>query len=127
MATKIEDFKDLVIRWDGHQKYRSDKIIENELIEIIVQKLEMVLFTGENEVFGEESDGFGTDLEMYLWETNVSNDILKGIVVQNINQWIPELNLIGYDLEISIYEGTVRDIMELNFIILGYNVDLVWS
>lgn len=124
---KVEDFKDLVIRWRNHPKYRSTKIIENDAIEVIVQKLEMILFTNTNEVLGQESDFLGADLEFYLWNTNVSNDILKSKVVQQINLFVPELNVIGYTFELSLFEGTVRDILELNFVIQGYNIDFVFN
>jgi hypothetical protein len=123
---KIENYQDFTIRWNGHQKYRSDKIIENEAVEVIVQKLEMLLFTGQDEVFGEDSEGFGINLEQYLWETTVAKDVIKGAIVQQINRWVPELILMGYELQIDIFEGTVRDIMELNFTIIGYNVQFVF-
>jgi len=124
--SKIENYKDFTIRWNGHQKYRSDKIIEDEAVEVIVQKLEMLLFTGQDEVFGEDSEGFGINLEQYLWETTVAKDVIKGAVVQQINRWVPELILMGYELQIDLFEGTVRDIMELNFTIIGYNVQFVF-
>ena len=48
----LKDVKDLVIRYDGHPKYISNKIIEDDEIEVIVQKLEMILFTNKGEIFG---------------------------------------------------------------------------
>jgi len=124
---RIENFQDISIRWKGHQKYKPRKIIEDDAVEVIVQKLEMLLFTGEDEVFGQDADGFGADLERYLWQTRVSNDILKGVIVQQINRWVPELLIMGYDLEIKLFEGTFRDIMEVNFEIQGYNVTFVFD
>jgi len=124
---KIENFQDLTIRWDGHQKYKSGKIIEDKLIEVIVQKLEMLLYTTKGEVLGQDSDGFGVNLEYYLWQTTVANDILKGEIQKQINAWVPELNVIGFDLNIDIFEGTVRDIMQVNFVINGYNVQFIFQ
>lgn len=122
----MENYQDFTIRWDGHQKYRSDKLLEDKAVEVIVQKLEMLLFTTQDEVFGEDSDGFGIGLEQYLWETTVANDVIKGAVTQQINKWVPELVLMGYQLQLDIYEGTVRDILELNFTIIGYNIQFVF-
>ena len=123
----MENYQDLTIRWPGHQKYRSDRIIEDKAIEVIVQKLEMLLYTNKDEVFGEASNDFGVSLEYYLWQTTVANDILKGEIVQQINKWIPELNIIGYELSIDIFEGSVRDIIEVNFIIVGYNIQFIFQ
>ena len=119
---KVENYTDLTIRWNGHQKYKTGKLLEDDVLEVVVQKLEMLLFTYKNEVLGQESVGFGVELERFLWQTKVSKDIIKGEVTQQINRWVPEMNLIGYDLAIDIFEGSFRDIMELNFTIKGQNV-----
>jgi len=124
---KIENFQDLTIRWNGHQKYKTGKLTEDDAIEVIVQKLEMLLFTFKNEVLGQESIGFGVELEKYLWETTVANDIIKGEILQQINRWVPEMVIMGYDLNIKIFEGTVRDIMEVNFTIKGTNIAFVFN
>ena len=124
---KIDNFTDLTIRWNGHQKYRVGKILEDDAIEVIVQKLEMLLFTFKNEVLGEESVGFGVELERYLWQTTVSNDIIKGEITQQINRWVPELVIMGYTLDLSLFEGSIRDIMEVNFVIKGTNISFVFK
>lgn len=125
--TNIGNIQDFTIRWDGHQKYKKGKIIENEALEVIIQKLEMILFTNKNEVFGQDSLGFGADLEKYLWQTKVSGDLIKTKIVDQINQWLQELVIMGYEINIDIYEGTFRDIMEINFIIKGYNISFVFQ
>jgi len=123
---KNQDWKDFTIRWDGHQKYIEGKIIEDNLLEIIIQKLEMILFTNTNDVFGDEGFDMGSDIEYYLWQTKISNEIIKGKITQQINRYIPELILIGYDFNLSIFPGEVRDILELNFYIKGYNLAFVF-
>lgn len=122
-----DDYKDLVIRWQGHQKFKLNKIIEDDAIEVIVQKLEMILFTGKNEILGQAGFGLGADLEYYLWQTTVANDILKSKVIKQINQYVPELNIMGYTLDFNIFEGTVRDILELNFVINGTRIAFVFD
>ncbi|NPV12835.1 MAG: hypothetical protein HPY57_13770 [Ignavibacteria bacterium] len=124
---KVDNFSDLTIRWQGHPKYRSNKIIEDQILEVIVQKLEMLLFTSENEVYGQDSVGFGIGLEKYLWETRISNSIIENKIRKAITNWIPELDIMSYDLVLKIFEGTVRDIMELNFTIKGYNVTFIFD
>lgn len=122
---QIDDFKDFVIRGTSHPKYKVDKIIEDVAIEVIVQKLELILFTNKGEVLGQLD--LGCDLEYYLWETKVSGDIIKSKIVNQINTFIPELNIIEYELSLNIFEGTVKDILEINFIIKGYNVFFIFQ
>jgi hypothetical protein len=120
------DFKDIVIRWPGHPKYIDrNYIIENELIEVIVQKLEMVLFSNKGDVIGDED--MGCNLEYYLWSTTIPNESLRKIVIDQIVKYIPELYTIGFDFVLNIFEGTVQDILVLDFTIKGYNVNFVFS
>lgn len=123
----IDNYTDMTIRWDGHQKYKYNKIIENDPIEVIVQKLEMLLFTNKREILGQDSVNFGLNLDYYLWQTRIANDVLEDKIVKGINEFIPELNLMGYEININIFEGTVRDIMELNFTIKGFNILFVFK
>lgn len=124
---KINDFKDFNIRWEGHPKYKTDKIIEDDIVEVIVQKLEMLLYTNKNEVLGSDCFDFGANLEHYLWETQVPNSTLKSSIINQINKYIPELNTIGYEFELTLYDLPVRDAMELNFRIRGYNVSFLFE
>ena len=117
------DFKDFYIRYPGHIKYVPNKMIQDDTIEVIVQKLEMLLFTGTGELFGDI--GFGGDLEYYLWQTDVNTKDLRNLISTQVSNYIPELEQIGYQMDINIYEGTVQDILVLNFIIKGYNIEFV--
>ncbi len=120
----LNDVKDLVIRYDGHPRYESNRIVEDDDIEVIVQKLEMILFTSENDVIG-ESVGIG--LEYYLWQTRVSVITIDSKVREQVSKYIPELEQLGYSLSVDIFEGTYRDIMYLNFVIKGYNIDFIFE
>jgi len=120
----LNDVKDLVIRYDGHPRYVLNKIVEDDEIEVIVQKLEMLLFTNHTDVIG---DDIGVGLEYYLWQTKVSVNTLDGKVRGQISKYIPELDELGYSLSLEIFDGVYRDILFLNFIIRGYNIDFVFE
>jgi len=122
---RTEDWKDLTIRWDGHQKYVSNKVVEDDLMEVIIQKLEMILFTRPGEVYGEP--GLGADLEYYLWQTKVSNEIIKNKITYQIIKYVNELNVIGYEMNLKIIPGTVRDILEININVKGYNLFFIFE
>ena len=124
---KTENWKDLPLRWIGHQKYNKDKIIEDDIMEVIIQKLEMILFTNQSEILGYDGYSLGVNLEYYLWETKISNDVIQGKIVQQINEFIPELNIIGYDIRLEITEGSVRDILEIYIDINGYDLEFIFE
>ena len=119
----IQDFKDLYIRYKGHPKYNSRMIVQDDLVEVIIQKLEMILFTNKGEVFGDPE--MGCDLEYYLWETDLSNMNLKQKINQQISQYIPELEIIEYNFDLELTEGDSYDTLYLNFIIKGFNVTYI--
>lgn len=121
----LKDVKDLVIRYRGHPKYEPGRVIEDNEIEVIVQKLEMILFTNKGEVLGDID--IGANLDYYLWQTRVTTGNLKSKIEEQISKYIPELNLIGYTLELFLYEGTLRDILYLDFVISGYNIEFIFE
>lgn len=120
----LRDVKDLVIRYDGHPKYEVNRIVEDDEVEVIVQKLEMVLFTNSGEVIG---SGIGANLEYYLWQTRVSTNTLRRQIEQQIFEYIPELIQLGYEMSVDVYDGVYRDILYLSFIIKGYNIDFIFE
>lgn len=120
----LNDVKDLVIRYEDHPRYTVNKIVEDDEIEVIVQKLEMILFTNPSDVIG---DNMGIGLEFYLWQTKVSVQTIESKIREQISNYIPELVQLGYNLDINIFEGTYRDIMYVNFIIKGYNIDFIFE
>jgi len=121
----LKDVKDLVIRYPGHPKYEENRIVEDDDIEVIVQKLEMILFTNKGEVLGDVN--IGANLEYYLWQTRITTGNLKNKIQEQISIYIPELINLGYTLDLILYEGTLRDILYLNFVIQGYNIDFIFE
>jgi hypothetical protein len=121
----LKDVKDLVIRYPGHPKYQEGRIVEDDEVEVIVQKLEMILFTNRGEVLG--NPNIGANLEYYLWQTRVTTGTLKKKIEEQISTFIPELIQLGYTLSVDLYEGQLRDILYLNFVIKGYNIDFIYE
>ncbi len=58
------DFTDFYIEYPGHPRFRDLQIIEDDVVRIILQKWEMILFTNKGELFFEPN--FGGDLEKLL-------------------------------------------------------------
>ena len=121
----LKDVKDLVIRYPGHPKYEPGRIVEDDEIEVIVQKLEMILFTNKGEILGDIN--LGADLEYYLWQTKITTRNLQTKVDEQIATYIPELISLGYTLNVFLFEGTYRDILNLNFVINGYNIEFIFE
>lgn len=117
------DIKDLNIRGRSHPKFNSRRVIEDRTLEFIIQKLENVLLTNRGEVLGDPN--FGANLEYYLWSTNVPVAKIQNEITNQINTYIPELNQFDYKLNVQIFEGTYRDILQVNIRIKDNKVNFV--
>lgn len=119
------DIRDLNVRGTDHPKYKSDRVIEERKMEVMIQKLEVMLFTNKGDVLGDSN--FGSNLEYYLWSTSVPVNRMERDIIDQINQYIPELNNYEYSLSLDLYEGTTRDILYINIVIKDNTFNFVFS
>jgi hypothetical protein len=108
------DFKDI---------YIPNEIIQDEIVDVIIQKYEMILFTNKGEVLGEPD--LGGDLERLLHQTKVSSKFVEKELNKQISEYIPELTGIDYQLEVSFEPNpnNYSDIMLIDFKIKGKEVN----
>jgi phage baseplate assembly protein W len=116
------DFKDHYIGYLGHPKFIVNKIIEDDVIRVIIQKYEMLLFTNKGELLG-DSD-FGCDLQKLLFETRISKSGVRTIIIDQINKYIAEIQNTNYilDVQFSTDPENFQEVMEINFTIADYEV-----
>ena len=108
----MQDYRDFYIRWAGHPSYNDSEIIVEDSTMVIIQKIEMCLFTNKGDFIGDIN--FGCDLELYLWQTQVSAEFIKNIIQEQFDLYIPELRSTNSTLEVFITEGTLEDILIVN-------------
>lgn len=116
------DFRDFYIKYKGHPKYVSAELIEDDVINVIIQKYEMILFTNKGEVLGEPD--LGADLLMLLYETRVSSIYVERIIKSQISSYIPELDGMNYSLKAVFTQDSenYQDILVIYFQIADYEV-----
>ena len=110
----VIDNRNFYIRWPGHPKYKEGDIIVDDELTNIIQKIEMILFTKKGDFIGDLD--FGADIEYYLWETSVSVPFIKSQIQDQFNTYVPELLNYRYVLDVSITEGTLKDILIIDII-----------
>lgn len=116
------DFRDHFVEYPGHPKFKVDKIIEDDVLRIIVQKYEMIIFTNKGELLGDPD--FGCDLNFFLFETNVSAQFVRGLIERQIEQYIPELGIGSYTLDVNIFQDPEKyqDVMQIDLSFSDVNV-----
>lgn len=116
------DFKDFYIEYPGHPRFNDTEIIEDDVVRVILQKWEMVLFTNKGELLF--NPDFGADLTKILHETRVSAESVEADLRGQIYRYIKELESITYTLNVNFYEDPKRhqEYMEIYFEISEYKV-----
>lgn len=119
------NFTDFYLGYPEHPRFRDKTLIEDDIIRVIVQKWEMILFTNKGEVFGDPE--FGGNLHFYLHETRLSAESIKDDLNGQITAYIPELSGVPYTLEVSFFEDPERyqEYMEIYFQVRDLDVYLV--
>lgn len=116
------NFIDFYIGYPGHPNFRDPELIEDDLIRVIVQKYEMIVFTNKGEVLCEPN--FGADLTLLLHETKLSATAIQAEIRAQIADYIPEIEGIDYELLVEFFDHPSRhmEYMVINFQIAGYQV-----
>jgi hypothetical protein len=119
------DYREFYIGYPGHPRFTINKIIVDDLLRVIIQKYEMILFTNKGELLGDPD--FGCDLERLLWQTKISASAVKRLIISQIDNYIPELQGTNYELEVEFFENpeNFQDAMSINFTIADFEVNAI--
>jgi hypothetical protein len=121
----VKDIRDFYITWAGHPRYKEGEIIVEDAVRLVINKIEMVLFTNKGEFIGDVN--FGCDLPLYLWQTNVSVEFIKNVIQEQYDIYIPELRDFNTILDVQLVEGQLQDILVVNTVINEFRVNAIFS
>ncbi len=116
------DFSDFYILYKDHPRFVNKELIEDEVINVIIQKYEMILFTNKGEVLGDPE--FGADLLELLYQTKVSDTFVRESINEQISIYIPELLETNYTLNVVFVQDpeNCQDIMFIYLRFADYEV-----
>jgi hypothetical protein len=119
------DFKDFYIGYEEHPRFSVNKIITDDIIRVIVQKYEMIIFTNKGELYGDPN--FGCSLENLLYQTKISAPAVRATIIDQINTYIPELSGLNYELSVDFFDDPERfqDIMVVDMKLLDFEIKSV--
>ena len=82
----------------------------------------MLLFTNKGELLGDPD--FGCDLPKLLFQTRVSAEGVRKIVLQQIRKYVPELSTTNFQLEASFFQDpeNYQDVLQIDFQLADYEV-----
>lgn len=107
------DYTDFYILDSSFNKFNDTELIEDDLIRLIIQKYQVLVFTNKGDVLGDVN--LGTDLLELLYETKLSSGPIQEKIDQQINAYIPEISSTPYDLRV-VFEQDPENFQEIMFI-----------
>ncbi len=113
------NFTDFYIGYPGHPRFRSPELIEDDVVRIIVQKYEMILFTNKGELLGDPN--FGADLPVLLHATRISAEEVEGDIKAQIADYIPELDAQGIEYSLKVEFGEDPEKYQ-EYMIIGFSL-----
>lgn len=115
-------FIDFYIGYPGHPRFKTPDIIEDDVIRVIIQKYEMILFTNKGDLLGDPN--FGASLEELLHETRLSAEVIEGDIKAQIADYVQEVDNIDYSLKVEFFEDPERfqEYMVIGFKIKDFEV-----
>jgi hypothetical protein len=116
------DFKDFYVLYKGNPYYEGDKIEEDSLIRVIIQKYYNLLFTNKYEVLGDPE--FGANLEELLFETGLDDVSVKQVILEQLQIYIPEIFGTNFDIGVIFVEDpdNYQEMMFINLTISDYDI-----
>ena len=116
------DFTDFYIIGSDDPSYVPLELIQDEVINVIIQKYKMILFTNKGEVLGDQN--FGANLLELLYQTKVSDSHVRDIINEQISIYIPELLNTNYTLNVVFVQDpeNFQDIMFVNLKVADYDI-----
>jgi hypothetical protein len=120
----MADYRTFYIVSQNDTRYKPNEIIVQDKLRVIVNKMEILLFTNKGDVMADLD--MGCDLDYYVWQTNVSGDYVKANIVAQFNNYIPELNTVNWDINVSLLEGTLQDILVIDIFVDEYSIKAIF-
>jgi phage baseplate assembly protein W len=116
------DFSDFYIQYEGIPKYNSADLVEDDLIRVIIQKYQLILFTIKGEILGDPD--FGANLDELLFETTVSEAFVRDIIQDQLQTYVPEIMGTSFDIKVVFVQDpeNYQDMMFINLTIADYDI-----
>ena len=103
---------DIYIKTDGDPNFNPNTIELFDDLEIMIQQIEVLLFTRRGDVLSE--DKMGIDLESLIYTLNASKQNIETAITDQINTFVPLAAQYKVRVVIKFYRGTIRDIATIN-------------
>jgi hypothetical protein len=109
------DYTDFYILDKYYNKFNESELVEDEVIRLIIQKYQMLVYTSNGDVMGDYN--FGTNLIELLYETKLDADSVQEVMEFQIKNYIPEITNTPFSISVTFEQdpSNYQDIMFIEF------------
>ena len=108
--------------YKGNPYYEGDKIEEDSVIRVIIQKYYNLLFTNKGDLLGDPD--FGANLEELLYETGLDDVSVRQVIIDQLEIYIPEIFGTSFDIGVVFVEDpyNYQEMMFINLTISDFDI-----
>ena len=99
--------------------YIEGQLEMDDTLELFKQQIESCLFTPQTSVMGDI--GFGSSLDEFVWSFRTSTSALKTLINKQIQTYCTMSTGFPYSVDVQFFNGTIRDIAQIDIIIDSEN------
>lgn len=100
---------------EDESRYNPNILELNNPLDMIIQQIDLLLFTKKGDVL--LIPDFGCNLEEYLFETTYNEELIKNIIMSQINTYVVNPYGISIDVEVSFLTWDLNVAMLVDIII----------
>jgi len=116
------DYTDFYIIDSSYNKFNDTELIEDDIIKIIIQKYQVIVYTTKGDVMGDTN--LGSNLLELLYETRLAAKDVKDLIEEQIYSYIPEITQTPFTLTVTFQQDpeNYQDIMFIEFTIDEFKI-----
>lgn len=112
------DYTDFYIIDPNYNKFNDVELIEDDIIRIIIQKYQVLVYTTKGDVLGDTR--LGTNLPELLFQTRLSASSVEDVINEQIVSYIPEIVQTPYELKV-VFEQDPENYQEI--MLISFKID----
>ena len=108
---------DIYSKISGDPKFFPNILEIDDELEILLNQIEMILFTRKGDVLGDEF--FGANLEDIIYNTSATAGTIETAIYNQIQQYCTLSRIYNVSVNVRFFEGTERDIGVVDILVNG--------
>ena len=107
----------MYLKVEGDPQFTPGLLEVNDEVEILLNQIEMLLFTRQGDVLGEEF--LGSNIEDLIYSTKASGGLIETAIYNQIQRYCALARTYKTEVNVRFFEGAERDIAVVDIIVNG--------